>query len=81
MMASTTVSVPKFRRGQNVCFTGGEGAIQSYKPESGTWAYEIEMAMGQEPEFGRVGYETMIVLVEAELKPLENHSLAYLATA
>lgn len=80
-MMTSTIGVPKFRRGQSVCFAGGEGAIQSYKPESGTWAYEIEMAMGQEPEFGRVGYETTIVLVEAELKMLENHSFNCLAIA
>lgn len=80
-MIASTVNVPKYRRGQTVCFTGGEGAIQSYKSESGTWAYEIAMAMGQEPEFGRVGYETMVVLVEAELKPLEKHGINHLAIA
>lgn len=66
-MMATVTSSPKFRRGQNVGFAGGEGTIQSFKSEAGTWAYEVEMAMGLEPAFGRVGYETTVFLVEAEL--------------
>jgi hypothetical protein len=80
-MMPSTINVPKFHKGQDVCFTGGKGAIQNYKPESGTWAYEVEMAMGQEPDFGRVGYETTVVLVEAELKLLDHDSLNYWAMA
>lgn len=71
MVASATrTSMPKFRRGQSVCFVGGKGIIQSYQPEAGTWAYQIEMEMGLEPDFGRVGHETRVVLAEAELKLL-----------
>ena len=70
MVASAT-STPKFCRGQSVCFTGGQGIIQGCQPEAGTWAYQIEMEMGLEPDFGRVGYETRVVLAEAELESLQ----------
>jgi hypothetical protein len=39
------------------------------------------MAMGLEPDFGRVGYETTVVLLEAELEPLTNEWFNYLAIA
>ena len=74
-MLDVVVSViggPRFRREQSVCFAGGEGTIQSYKFEAGTWVYQIAMALGLEPDFGRVGYETTIVLTEVELEPRRN---------
>lgn len=71
-MVASIRSVPRFHRGQSVCFTGGEGSIQSYKSEAGTWAYQIKMAMGLEPNFGQVGHETTIVLIEAELESLKS---------
>ncbi len=67
-MAVTFMCVPKFRNTQWVSFVGGEGIVRSYKPESGTWTYLIEMALGLEPDFGRVGAESMILLTEADLR-------------
>ncbi|MEH1963786.1 MAG: hypothetical protein V7L05_28905 [Nostoc sp.] len=66
-MAATFMKVPKFRNAQWVSFIGGEGIVRSYTPEYGRWMYLIEMALGQEPDFGRVGAETMILLTEADL--------------
>lgn len=67
-MTATFMKLPKFRNTQWVSFVGGEGIIRSYTPESGTWTYLIEMTLGLEPDFGRVGAETMILLNEADLQ-------------
>ncbi|WP_375503092.1 hypothetical protein [uncultured Nostoc sp.] len=67
-MTATFMKLPKFRNTQWVSFVGGEGIVRSYTPESGTWTYLIEMALGLEPNFGRVGAETMILLTEADLR-------------
>ncbi|MGF2034561.1 MAG: hypothetical protein RMZ43_004405 [Nostoc sp. CmiVER01] len=69
-MTATFIKLPKFRNTQWVSFVGGEGIVRSYKPESGTWTYLIEMALGLEPDFGRVGAETMILLNEADLQTI-----------
>ncbi|WP_242064934.1 hypothetical protein [Nostoc sp. FACHB-133] len=66
-MTATFMKLPKFRNTQWVSFVGGEGIVRSYTPESGTWTYLIEMTLGLEPDFGRVGAETMILLTEADL--------------
>ncbi|BDI17714.1 hypothetical protein ANSO36C_35160 [Nostoc cf. commune SO-36] len=66
-MSATFMRSPKFRNAQWVSFVGGEGIVRSYTPEYGTWTYLIEMALGLEPDFGRVGAETMILLPEADL--------------
>ncbi|MEH2278879.1 MAG: hypothetical protein V7K40_29855 [Nostoc sp.] len=66
-MTATFMKLPKFCNSQLVSFVGGEGIVRSYTPESGTWTYLIEMALGLEPDFGRVGAETMILLTEADL--------------
>jgi hypothetical protein len=55
-----------------VCFWGGMGTIRSYHLESGTWAYAVEMALGPEPDLGRVGSETTILLHEADIEELMN---------
>jgi hypothetical protein len=80
-MVASAISGPRFRRKQSVCFSGGEGTVQSYKSEAGTWVYQIEMALGLEPDFGRVGYETTIVLTEAELEPKGTIGFNHLAIA
>lgn len=67
-MTAICMRVPKFRHTQWVSFVGGEGIVRSYKTESGSWIYLIEMAMGLEPNVGRVGAETMVVLAEADLR-------------
>jgi len=66
-MAATLKKVPDFLPTQQVSFVGGEGIVQNFKFESGTWIYVVEMMLGVEPEFGRVGSETMVILNEADL--------------
>lgn len=61
---------PKFRQNQQVCFVGGTGTIKTYLSDAGCWAYEIEMELGPEPDMGRVGPETTIVLYEADIQGL-----------
>lgn len=63
---------PKFRHSQMVCFQGGTGRIRRCHLESGTWAYAVEMALGPEPEFGRAGSETTILLNEVDLQAAMN---------
>ncbi len=77
-MAATYMRVPKFRNTQWVSFVGGEGIVRSYKPESGTWTYLIEMVLGPEPDFGRIGAETTILLTEEDLRH-SSYPLAQLA--
>ncbi|HIK14971.1 MAG TPA: hypothetical protein IGS53_06705 [Leptolyngbyaceae cyanobacterium M33_DOE_097] len=67
-MAVILSTVPRYRRGQVVRFVGGKGTIQSYRPEGDSWSYWVEMEMGPEPEMGRIGAETTIVLAQAELE-------------
>lgn len=67
-MTATFIKVPSFRHTQRVSFVGGEGIVRSYRPEAGTWTYLVEMALGLEPDFGRVGAETMVLLNEADLR-------------
>ncbi|MBD2256504.1 hypothetical protein [Pseudanabaena sp. FACHB-2040] len=59
---------PKFKQNQQVSFVGGTGRIKTYLPDSGKWTYEIEMELGPEPEIGRVGPETTILLYEADIQ-------------
>lgn len=63
----TSIELPVFHQSQRVIFIGGSGIIRSCKSESGTWNYLVEMALGAQPAFGRVGAETMLVLTEADL--------------
>lgn len=58
---------PQFSIRQRVRFVGGEGIVQSYKPNAGTWTYLVKMPLGVEPAFGRVGSETKVFLEEADL--------------
>jgi hypothetical protein len=51
-----------------VHFVGGIGTIKNYRPDSTTWTYAVEMEMGPEPEMGRVGLETTILLHEADIQ-------------
>ena len=66
-MAATLTTVPQFRRGQTVRFLGGRGLIRSHRSENGNWFYLVDMEMGPEPAMGRIGYETTIVLSQADL--------------
>lgn len=61
-----------FHQSQRVIFIGGSGIVRSCKSEGGTWNYLVEMALGSQPPFGRVGVETMLVLTEADLEAVEH---------
>ncbi len=58
---------PKFDRHQTVCFLGGTGKIKSIQKQAICWAYHVEMSLGVEPDFGRVGAETTILLEEQDI--------------
>ena len=59
---------PKFLPFQQVHFLGGMGKIVSCFTDSGKWMYAVEMPLGKEPEVGRIGSETIILMQEAEIK-------------
>jgi len=61
------IGSPSFCPAQHVSFLGGEGSVTGFKYEAETWFYVIEMTLGPEPDFGRVGGETAILLSEADL--------------
>ena len=65
-------SPPKFRQSQMVYFQGGTGRIRYCYLELGAWAYAVEMALGPEPESGRVGSEATILLDETDLQAVMN---------
>lgn len=67
-MTAILIKDPEFRPTQWVSFVGGEGIVRSCKPDAGTWSYLIEMRLGPEPNFGRVGPETTVLLTEADLR-------------
>ena len=71
-MSKSVMSMPKFRPDQFVRFIGGEGRVKACHQNSGNWSYMVEMEMGPEPEMGRVGQETTIVLAESDLNALES---------
>jgi hypothetical protein len=66
-MATISIDVPKFHHRQRVRFIGGEGIVRNYKSGFGGWIYLVEMALGLEPDFGRIGAETMVLLNETDL--------------
>jgi hypothetical protein len=59
--------LPKWSKELMVRFAGGVGRIKSYSPEKHTWTYAVEMEMGAEPDFGRIGAETTILLHEEDI--------------
>lgn len=66
-MTTTLVQPPSFHQTQKVGFIGGEGIIRSCKHEAGRWTYLVEMPLGIDPNFGRIGAEAMVVLQEVDL--------------
>jgi hypothetical protein len=72
-MSASVLPVPKLCKGQIVSFMGGEGIIKNCRFESGSWEYLVEMPMGPEPEMGRVGYETMILLSEVDISSVRTN--------
>jgi hypothetical protein len=81
MVATAKKLAPQFRQGQQVRFIGGAGTIKSLRPDAGSWTYQVEMEMGPEPEMGRIGYETTIVLAEADMTIAEHPWYQTLAIA
>ncbi|MEO0014108.1 MAG: hypothetical protein RLZZ535_2497 [Cyanobacteriota bacterium] len=67
-MSINLLTRPKFAPNQIVRFIGGIGKIKSIQQQDSRWVYTIEMSMGVEPDFGRVGAETTIVLVEQDIR-------------
>jgi hypothetical protein len=65
---STMAAVPSFHQEQMVHFLGGTGTIKDCSPLLGTWLYAIEMEYGPEPNCGRLGPETTILLTESEIQ-------------
>jgi hypothetical protein len=61
---------PKFCSEHLVRFAGGEGVVRGANWEFGRWTYVVEMALGIEPEFSRIGPEAMVLLDEADLYSL-----------
>ncbi len=59
---------PQFYCHQTVRFFGGTGKIKSIQKQAICWTYHVEMSMGVEPDFGRVGAETTIVLEEQDIR-------------
>jgi hypothetical protein len=73
MNSASLTMLPRFSRNQKVHFRGGIGMIKSYQPSSNnSWTYAIEMELGPEPDFGRVGFETTILLHETEIQGHSN---------
>jgi 23S rRNA U2552 (ribose-2'-O)-methylase RlmE/FtsJ len=66
-MSTGMISKPKFSQDQSVRFIGGKGKVKGLNSEPGGWLYMVEMEMGPEPEMGRIGYETTVVLSEVDL--------------
>jgi hypothetical protein len=67
-MTPTIEKIHTFKLAQRVKFFGGEGIVRQVKFEAQHWTYLVEMPLGREPEFGRVGAETMVLLRETELR-------------
>jgi hypothetical protein len=54
---------------------GGLGNIIQCHPNSGHWSYLIQMEIGSEPEMGRIGYETTIILFDTSIILTKDYSL------
>jgi hypothetical protein len=66
-MSINCLDKPKFHHQQKVSFIGGTGKVKELQPQAGNWIYTVEMSMGLEPDFGRIGAETTIVLEEQDI--------------
>ncbi len=72
-MNNKAIATPRFSKNQLVCFIGGVGKILYCQPDSGTWAYAVEMEMEPEKTLGRVGAETRLLLQEADIQGVMNN--------
>lgn len=75
-MVAAVVVGEHLHKGQKVNFIGGTGTIKSYFPDAGSWSYLVEMEMGPEPDMGRIGYETAILLSHSDLLMHDEESLS-----
>lgn len=66
-MSINLITKPLFNPQQQVSFIGGTGEIKKFERKANNWIYTVEMSMGLEPVFGRIGAETTIVLEEEEI--------------
>jgi hypothetical protein len=66
-MSTACMPEPRFCNEHLVRFDGGEGIVRSANWEFGRWTYLVEMELGKEPEFGRIGPETTVLLDETDL--------------
>jgi hypothetical protein len=73
-MTLENLTVPKFITGQLVEFLGGMGTIINCYLNAGKWLYLVQMEMGPEPEMGRIGWETTILLFETDIRS-QKHEL------
>jgi hypothetical protein len=71
-MLKTSMKVQSFDLDQRVRFLGGEGIVRNFKFEAENWTYLVEMPLGREPNFGRIGAETMVLLSETELRAVQS---------
>ncbi|WP_036487853.1 hypothetical protein [Myxosarcina sp. GI1] len=67
-MSTNCFTQPKFELNQTVSFIGGIGKIKDCQLEINEWTYTVEMIMNSEPDFGRIGTETTIVLEESDIR-------------
>ncbi|MBD0387564.1 MAG: hypothetical protein ICV54_13830 [Nostoc sp. C3-bin3] len=67
MSAVVDLKRPKFCKAQKVKFIGGLGTIIQYFHSSKYRSYLVEMEMGSEPEMGKIGCETTILLFETDI--------------
>lgn len=72
LTTTNVITSPMYAKDQRVCFVGGGGKILYCRPESGTWTYAVQMEMGPEPDMGRIGSETTILLDEADIQGVMN---------
>ena len=61
----------RFKYNQKVYFTGGIGRVKDCCFDSGKWSYTIEMPLSVEPDLGRIGAETQVVLEEMEVQAID----------
>jgi hypothetical protein len=67
MKSNQQLMPPKFTIHQFVYFIGGVGTILDFQVDSNTWKYAVEMEKGPEPDMGRIGSETTILLHETDI--------------
>ena len=64
------IKSPQFACHQTVRFFGGTGKIKNVQRQDISWIYHVEMSQGVEPDFGRIGAETTIVLEEHDIRQI-----------